>query len=127
MNDRKEKYSKSYLSKQQKEILKIVCNKKPEPTQAKTLSWDIARIFNTKQGNRITKNKNEEEVLSKTHSASMSRSLKALRERNLIDNFGTKTHYFASEEGIKWCELNVDSFKEKRERMRTERIKKEEL
>ena len=56
-------------------------------SQAKTLSWDIALKFD-KQGSRITKNKNEEEILSKSHNASMSRSLKALRERDLIDNFG---------------------------------------
>lgn len=45
----------------------------------------------------------------------MSRSLKTLRERDLIDNFGTKTHYFASEKGLDWCKLNVDGFKEKEE------------
>ena len=123
MTDRKEKYPKSYLSKQQKEILKTVCSDKPELTNAKTLSWDIARFFNTKQGNRITKNKNKEEILSKTHNASMSRSLKALRERDLLTDFGTKTHYGATEAGLNWCELN--EIKEKRERMRTERIKKE--
>ena len=130
MNDRKEKYSKSYLSKQQKEILKTVCNKwtnnPTEPTDSKTVSWDIARIFNTKQGNRITKNKNEEELLSKVHNASMSRSLKKLRERDLVESeslFG-KGVIALSEEGKTWCEINIDGFKEKRERIRTERIKK---
>jgi len=129
MNDRKEKYSKSYLSKQQKEILKTVCDKwtnnPTEPTDSKTVSWDIARMFNTEQGNRITKNKNEEEILSKAHNASMSRSLKKLRERDLVEseNLFGKGKIALSEEGKSWCEINIDGFKEKRERMRTEKIK----
>lgn len=130
MNDRKEKYPKSYLSKQQKEILKNVCDKwtnnPAEPTDSKTVSWDIARIFNTEQGNRITENKNKEEILSKTHNASMSRSLKKLRERELVESeslFG-KGKVALSEEGKTWCEINIDGFKEARERISVE-FKKE--
>ena len=55
----------------------------------------------------------------------MSRSLKKLRERDLVESeslFG-KGKIALSEEGKSWCEINVDGFKDKRERMRTERIK----
>ena len=134
MNDRKEKYPKSYLSKQQKEILKTVCDKwtdnPTEPPKTKTVSWDIARIFNTEQGNRITLNDNKEEKLSKTHNSSMSRSLKKLRERDLVydESLFGKGLIALSEEGKKWCEINIDGFKEVREKKRLferEKIKNE--
>jgi len=84
-------------------------------------------MFNTEQGNRIALNDNKEEKLSNLHNASMSRSLKKLRERDLVESeslFG-KGVIALSEEGKSWCELNIDGFKEERERMRTEKIKKE--
>jgi hypothetical protein len=117
MKERKKEFPKAWLSEQQKEILKIVCStetkeKKRDITNARKLSWDIARKFD----NRIEMGKKGKEILSKKHTASMSRSLKRLRERDLITDFGTKTHYGATEQGFNWCELNVDGFKEKRER-----------
>ena len=72
----------------------------------------IARKFD-EQGSRITLNDYKEEVLSNVHKASMSRSLKGLRERDLLTDFGTKTHYGATETGLNWCELN--ELKEKRD------------
>lgn len=114
MKERKKEFPKAWLSKQQKEILKIVCNASPEIPDTKTLSWGIARKFD----NRIEIGKKEKEILSKKHTASMSRSLKRLRERDLITDFGTKTHYGATEQGFNWCELNVDGFKEKIEKKR---------
>ena len=126
MEERKERFPKSYLSKQQKEIVKIVCENYLLPsriTNKTILSWDIARKFDNKQdGKRIAKNKNEENILSKSHRASMSRSLKTLKERDFIDDFGTKTHYGATEKGFNWCELNVDGFKERKDEKRAKKL-----
>ncbi len=132
MKERKEKFPTSWLSRQQKEILKTVCDKwtdNPEPIQTKTLNWDIARKFDNEQDNRIEMGKKGKEILSQNHRISMNKSLKRLRERELIlekDLFG-KGLVGISEEGKSWCEINIDGFKEKREKkelMRTEKIKK---
>lgn len=115
MEERKKKFPKSYMSKQQKEIVKIVCENYLLPariTNKTILSWDIARKFD--DGKRIVKNKNEENILSKSHRASMSRSLKTLKERDFLEDFGTKTHFGATEKGFNWCELNVNGFKERK-------------
>ena len=119
MTDRIEKYPKSYLSKQQKAILKNVCDRwiiNPDPTlKSKTVSWDIARLFN-QNGNRIKKNVNKEEVLSASQNVSMNRSLKTLRERDLIEPVSLigKGFIGLSKEGKNWCEIHVNGFKEKR-------------
>lgn len=114
MKERKKKFPTSWLSKQQKEILKVVCNK---TTDTKTLSWEIARKFNNDQEIRIKiSKKTEKEILTDTHRASMNRSLKRLRERGLLTDFGTKDYYGTTEKGLNWCKLNIDDFKETREK-----------
>jgi hypothetical protein len=119
MKERKEEFPNAWLSYQQKKILELVCNETPLPKEAKELSWDIARKFDNEQDNRIELGTSENEILSKTHKASMSRSLKRLRERKLIEGkdgiFGKKL-VGLTKEGLDWCKkLNyiVDDSKQK--------------
>ena len=97
----KKKFPLSGLSKQQKEILKYLLNER-EIRSKFHISWYIAEIFD-KNGDRIL-NQNmknnilKNNILTTKHRVSMSRSLKRLRERGLIEGYSgyildSKTKY----------------------------------
>lgn len=119
------------LSEQQKAILTNVCDrwintKGIEKTNTKELNWEIARKFN-KNGSRIDPKKPY--LLTNKHYVSMGRSLKNLRERELIyeKDYTGIGEIALSEEGRSWCEVNIDGFKEIWEKERRERREKRGL
>jgi len=127
----------SNLSKQQKTILKILYKKKDKRILSSSLTWAIAEKFNKNHNNRIYNLKEErlkyrkehppissidrstyiiadliykpkkDRILTNNHSASMSRSIKRLITRSLIEKWhpnGYLLQYQLTPKGLEYCE-----------------------
>lgn len=83
----KNKFPLSGLSKQQKEILKLLYNDKNNVGRKIGLSRKIAEKFEKKSDYSYAYGWGKHEILSNIHRASMSRSIKRLKERGLIESY----------------------------------------
>ena len=101
--ERKKKFPIAWLSKQQKEILELLCSDEHNVGLRKELSRKIAEKFEKKP--EISE-RGEHEVLSSTHRASMSRSIKRLEKRELIEiTHKNPTWVGLTDKGLEYCKI----------------------
>lgn len=106
----KNKFPLSGLSKQQKEILKIIYEDKDKREAYRYLSRKIARKFNKENKERISNSRGFSSLTNK-HSASISRSIKRLIERGLIKKWerdGFLICFELTEKGLEWCKKKIE-------------------